>query len=88
MFLEPIFSLFHGILISFFLLLFQSLYQDAGVRVDGYMGSSNPSGGFTAVDVAVCTIEKANSLINRLLEDQSINKLGSNVTVKFPYLKS
>ena len=54
----------------------QSMFSDAGVRVDGYMGSVNPVGGFAAVDVAVCTIEKANSLINRLMEEGGIDMLG------------
>lgn len=40
------------------------------------MGSHHPPGGFKAVDVAVCTIEKANGLINRLLEDKSLDTLG------------
>lgn len=44
---------------------YKELYGDAGIRVEGFMGSYNPPGGFKAVDVAVCTIEKANSLINR-----------------------
>ncbi len=55
----------------------QALYQDAGVRVDGYMGSSRPAGGFNSIDVAVCTIEKANSLINRLMEEGSMDTLGN-----------
>lgn len=39
------------------------------MRVEGYMGSHAPPGGFVSVDIAVCTIEKANSLLNRLLEE-------------------
>ncbi|XP_051940194.1 DNA polymerase theta isoform X1 [Hippocampus zosterae] len=54
----------------------QSVFGTAGVRVDGYMGSTSAAGGFTAVDVAVCTIEKANSLINRLIEEDNIALLG------------
>ncbi|XP_067676390.1 DNA polymerase theta-like [Haliotis asinina] len=54
----------------------QQLYQDAGVRVSGFMGSYSPPGGFSSIDVAVCTIEKGNSLINRLLEDNKLHKLG------------
>ena len=40
------------------------------------MGSQHPPGGFKAVDVAVCTIEKANGIINRLLEEKAMNTLG------------
>lgn len=41
------------------------------------MGSTSPAGGFTALDVAVCTIEKANSLINRLIEEGNMGLLGA-----------
>lgn len=41
------------------------------------MGSTSAAGGFTALDVAVCTIEKANSLINRLIEENSMTLLGN-----------
>lgn len=42
------------------------------------MGSTTAAGGFTSLDVAVCTIEKANSLINRLIEEDSMGLLGKN----------
>nr|XP_046269231.1 DNA polymerase theta [Scatophagus argus] len=54
----------------------QSIFEEAGVRVEGYMGSTSAAGGFTSLDVAVCTIEKANSLINRLIEEDSMGLLG------------
>uniref|UniRef100_A0AAX7UHT7 DNA polymerase theta n=1 Tax=Astatotilapia calliptera TaxID=8154 RepID=A0AAX7UHT7_ASTCA len=54
----------------------QSIFEEAGVRVEGYMGSTSAAGGFTALDVAVCTIEKANSLLNRLIEENSMTLLG------------
>ncbi|TNM85601.1 hypothetical protein fugu_007872 [Takifugu bimaculatus] len=54
----------------------QSVFEEAGVRVEGYMGSTSAAGGFTSLDVAVCTIEKANSLINRLIEEDNMGLLG------------
>lgn len=54
----------------------QDLFKEAGIRVDGYMGSQAPSGGFASTDIAVCTIEKANSLVNRLMEERKMNMLG------------
>uniref|UniRef100_UPI0037E73ECB DNA polymerase theta n=1 Tax=Semicossyphus pulcher TaxID=241346 RepID=UPI0037E73ECB len=54
----------------------QSVFEEAGVRVEGYMGSTSAAGGFKALDVAVCTIEKANSLVNRLIEEDSMGLLG------------
>ena len=69
-------------------MFFQELYQDAGIRVSGFMGHYAPAGGFSNVDVAVCTIEKGNGLINRLLEENKLDKLGKytmthNETQKF-----
>lgn len=56
----------------------QSVFEEAGVRVEGYMGGTSAAGGFTSLDVAVCTIEKANSLINRLIEEDNMGLLGTN----------
>ena len=55
----------------------QGLFQEAGVRVDGYYGHSSPAGGFSSVDIAICTIEKANNLVNHLLEEGKIDQLGT-----------
>ncbi|CAG7822735.1 unnamed protein product [Allacma fusca] len=57
----------------------QELFGDAGVKVEGFMGSYNPPGGFKSVDIAICTIEKANSLINRLLTEGNLSQLGTVV---------
>ncbi|CAG5132586.1 unnamed protein product [Candidula unifasciata] len=57
----------------------QRLYQDAGVRVGGFMGSHSPPGGFSHIHIAVCTIEKGNSLINRLMEEGKLGELGAVV---------
>lgn len=57
----------------------QNIFGEAGVRVEGFMGCSNPAGGFKAVDIAICTIEKANSLINRMLEEDTLQDLGTLV---------
>ncbi|XP_058886953.1 DNA polymerase theta-like isoform X1 [Acipenser ruthenus] len=54
----------------------QNIFQEAGVRVEGYMGSTSAAGGFSSLDVAVCTIEKANGLINRLVEEKKMDLLG------------
>ncbi|KAL6029950.1 hypothetical protein STEG23_028878, partial [Scotinomys teguina] len=54
----------------------QSLFQEAGIKVDGYMGSTSPTGRFSSLDIAVCTIERANGLINRLIEENKMDLLG------------
>ncbi|XP_063486212.1 DNA polymerase theta isoform X4 [Symphalangus syndactylus] len=54
----------------------QSLFQEVGIRVDGYMGSTSPSRHFSSLDIAVCTIERANGLINRLIEENKMDLLG------------
>nr|XP_045004351.1 DNA polymerase theta [Jaculus jaculus] len=54
----------------------QGLFQEVGIKVDGYMGSTSPTGPFSSVDIAVCTIERANGLINRLIEENQMDLLG------------
>uniref|UniRef100_A0A8C3Y098 DNA polymerase theta n=4 Tax=Catharus ustulatus TaxID=91951 RepID=A0A8C3Y098_CATUS len=54
----------------------QTLFQEVDVTVEGYMGSMAPAGRFSALDIAVCTIEKANGLINRLIEENKMDSLG------------
>ena len=48
------------------------LLKGCGLKVGGFMGGSAPRGGFPNVDIAVCTIEKANSLVNRLIEERTL----------------
>lgn len=57
----------------------QAIFEPQGVRVGGFMGNQSPSGGFATIDIAICTIEKANSLINRLLEERVTHSLGAVV---------
>uniref|UniRef100_A0A8D0YDW5 DNA polymerase theta n=1 Tax=Sus scrofa TaxID=9823 RepID=A0A8D0YDW5_PIG len=54
----------------------QSLFQEVGIKVDGYMGSTTPTRHFSSLDIAVCTIERANGLINRLIEEKKMDLLG------------
>ncbi|KAE8745596.1 hypothetical protein FOCC_FOCC007707 [Frankliniella occidentalis] len=58
---------------------FQEIFRGSKVRVDGYMGGHSAPGGFRSLDLAVCTIEKANSLVNRLMEENELANLGAIV---------
>ncbi|XP_063984918.1 DNA polymerase theta [Diachasmimorpha longicaudata] len=58
---------------------FQDLLSESGVRVEGFMGGVQPPGGFSSTDVAIATIEKANSLINQMLEAGGLGDLGAVV---------
>lgn len=55
----------------------RQIFEPVGVKVGGFMGNQAPAGGFTVVDIAICTIEKANSLVNRLLEENATHQLGA-----------
>lgn len=41
------------------------------------MGGIAPSGGFSTTHIAIATIEKANSLINHLMEEKELINLGA-----------
>lgn len=43
------------------------------------MGSTSPAGRFSSLDIAVCTIERANGLVNRLIEENKMDLLGKKV---------
>ncbi|XP_048512661.1 DNA polymerase theta isoform X2 [Athalia rosae] len=58
---------------------FQDLLSSSGVRVEGFMGGNAPAGGLPATHIAIATIEKANSLINRLMEEGGLSSLGAVV---------
>ncbi|KAJ6647650.1 DNA polymerase theta, partial [Pseudolycoriella hygida] len=51
------------------------LLTSSGIQVEGYFGGYSPRN-FDNVHVAVCTIEKANSIVNKLLEKNKINSIG------------
>ncbi|XP_052896497.1 DNA polymerase theta [Anopheles moucheti] len=58
------------------MLYLKDLLEPGGLRVEGFYGGYHPPGGFESVDLAVCTIEKANSIVNRLLEQNALTTLG------------
>lgn len=57
----------------------QDLLTAAGYRVEGFFGGYTPPGGFDSINVAICTIEKANSIVNKLLEQGKLEDIGTVV---------
>ncbi|KAI1308683.1 DNA polymerase theta [Halotydeus destructor] len=55
----------------------KEMLRDSEVRVGGFMGSHSTTGGFDATDVAICTIEKANNYLLRLLQEKRLDILGA-----------
>ena len=49
--------------------------HDSSVRVVGFYGGSKARASWSDLDVAVCTIEKANALVNKAIEECKINDL-------------
>lgn len=56
--------------------MFQDLFTGSRFRCEGFFGGYSPAGGFDRVNIAICTIEKANSIINRLLEQDKLSDIG------------
>lgn len=54
----------------------QDLLRSSGIRVEGFFGGHTAPGGFENTDIAICTIEKANAIVNRLLEQNNIQSIG------------
>ncbi|KAI9804013.1 MAG: hypothetical protein M1833_000294 [Piccolia ochrophora] len=50
--------------------------DDGSIRVAGFFGGSKARATWADVDIAVCTIEKANAMINTATEDCTIDRLG------------
>ncbi|XP_055853276.1 DNA polymerase theta [Episyrphus balteatus] len=57
----------------------QDLLIPSGYRVEGFFGGYTPPGGFDSINVAICTIEKANSIVNKLLEQGKLDEIGTVV---------
>ncbi|KAF7952833.1 hypothetical protein EAE96_006059 [Botrytis aclada] len=57
-----------------------SMWRNRGdensIRVTGFYGGSKSNATWADFDIAVCTIEKANSLVNAAIDDCSIGSLG------------
>ncbi|KAI9770267.1 MAG: hypothetical protein M1840_003425 [Geoglossum simile] len=60
-----------------------SLGGESDIRVVGFFGGSKSRTTWSDTDIAVCTIEKANSLVNSAIEDCAIDDLGVLVMDEF-----
>lgn len=58
---------------------FQKLFGCVNVKTGGFIGGHSPAGGLASVDIAVCTIEKANNIVNHLLEKGELAQVGAVV---------
>ncbi|VDN06820.1 unnamed protein product [Thelazia callipaeda] len=62
----------------------QKIWRSVNLRVSAFMGQYSAS--LQTWDVAVCTIEKANSLLNRMTEDKTVLDIGVLVIDEFHML--
>ncbi|KAH8591327.1 P-loop containing nucleoside triphosphate hydrolase protein [Bisporella sp. PMI_857] len=59
--------------------IFRSLGNEDNLRVVGLFGGSKSKASWADMDIAVCTIEKANSLINSAIEEHTVDDIGAVV---------
>jgi replicative superfamily II helicase/DNA polymerase I-like protein with 3'-5' exonuclease and polymerase domains len=57
----------------------QSVLEGTHVQVGGFMSTYHTKGGFDAADIAICTVEKANSYVLKLLEQDKLDCIGMMV---------
>lgn len=57
----------------------KSMLRETHARVGGFMGTHHAKGGIDGVDIAISTIEKANNIILKLIQEKTLNKLGAIV---------
>ncbi|KAG4437459.1 hypothetical protein IFR05_007064 [Cadophora sp. M221] len=55
---------------------FRTRGDENSVKVVGFFGGSKTKATWHDIDIAVCTIEKANSLVNAALDEAAVGKLG------------
>lgn len=54
----------------------ESIFEPLGFKVRNFFGNQGGSTLQEDTSLAVCTIEKANTLVNKLLEDGRLGELG------------